>query len=68
MPNPGGVRISVAIVAAVGLLYSLATGEELPPEQKQAWSDALGNGVLTLTTLYALGASLYSRFFPSKPA
>ena len=68
MPNPGFLRLSVSIVALVALLYPVFTGEEMPEEQKQAWTDTLGNAGTAGALLYALIVSTYSKLFPSKPA
>lgn len=68
MPNPGFVRYSVAIVAALSFLYSVVLGEEMPADQQQAWTDALGNGYVAMALIYSMGAALYSKLFPSTTA
>jgi hypothetical protein len=66
MPNAGWTRYSVAVVALVAFLYNIATGEVLPDETKRSWEEALAALATNGALIWALGASLYSKFFPSQ--
>jgi hypothetical protein len=68
MPNPGGVRLTVGIVGLIAGGYALVTGEELPAEVRDQLTGGLDNATLAYAMLAMAAGTIYSRFFPSKPA